>query len=145
MAESWARRVPVEREYNPGFVLPRVVHVGLSGVRLTEETLGALLSGFEERIREYLRRRLRRRIDEFEIVVSGEYDGEKLDVTVDVRVVGRVIAPISYEEVLAEAIEEAGRWLEEQLRRVRGEVEAGRGEDKEGGGGDRDADSGHGA
>ena len=125
--------------------MPRVVHVGLSGVRLTEERLAELLSGFEERIREHLRQRLRRRIDEFDIVVKGEYDGEKLDVLVDVRVVGRVIAPISYEEVLAEAIEEAGRWLEDQLRRVRGEVEAGGGEDKEGGGGDRDADSGHGA
>ena len=125
--------------------MPRVVHVGLSGVRLSEELLGELLSGFEERIREHLRRRLRRRIDEFDIVVRGEYDGEKLDVLVDVRVVGKVIAPISYEEVLAEAIEEAGRWLEEQLRRVRGEAEIGGGEDKAGGRGDGDADSSNGA
>ena len=125
--------------------MPRVVHVGLSGVRLSEELLGELLSGFEERIREHLRRRLRRRIDEFDIVVRGEYDGEKLDVLVDVRVVGKVIAPISYEEVLAEAIEEAGRWLEEQLRRVCGEAETRGGEDKAGGRRDGDADSGNGA
>ncbi len=125
--------------------MPRVVEVGLRGARLDEETLTRLLEGVEERIRRVLRERLRRRIDEFEIVVRGEYDGERLDLLVDVRVVGRVIGPLSYEEVIAEAVEEAGRWLEEQLRSLRGGAEASRGEGEEGGRGDGDADSGDGA
>lgn len=100
--------------------MPRVIEVGLSARRVSEEELAALLEEFEERIRSHLRRRLRRRIDEFDIVVLGHYHDGVLDLTVDVRVVGKSIGPLSYEEVIAEAIEEAGQWLESRLREPRG-------------------------
>ncbi|WP_167827764.1 hypothetical protein [Pyrolobus fumarii] len=103
--------------------MPRVINVGLERIKLNEDILAELMAGVEERIRSYLRRKLRRRVDEFEIIVRGEYKGDELDVLVDVRVVGKAIGPISYEEVIAEAIEEAGRWLEERLRALRGGAE----------------------
>ncbi len=99
--------------------MPRVIEVGLRGRRIGEEELTQLLEGFEKRIRSYLRSRLRRRIDEFSIIVSGTYREGGLDLTVDVRVVGKSIGPLSYEEVIAEAIEEAGKWLEGRLRELR--------------------------
>ncbi len=98
--------------------MPREVDVGLQEAPLTPEELERLLTGFEERIRRALRRRLGRRLEELEILVEAVLleGGRGLRVRVDARARGRQIAPLSYDEVLAEAIDEAARWLEEALR-----------------------------
>ncbi len=95
----------------------RVVELGLRGVRLSEEELEELLAEFEERVRGFIEERAGKRVDELEVVIEGEYrEGVGLDVRVDVRVTGRLIAPYTYDELVAEAIEEAARWLERRLR-----------------------------
>ena len=94
----------------------RVVELGIAG-KLTSEELEELLLEFEKIIRRDIEQKLRRRLDELEVIVEGEIEEDgKLNVRVDVRATGRVIAPLSYEEVLAEAIEKAARWLETELR-----------------------------
>jgi len=94
----------------------RVIELGIAG-KITSEELEELLLEFEKLIRKAIWQRLRRRLDELEVVVEGEIeDNGGLNVRVDVRISGRVIAPLSYEEVLAEAIEKAARWLEAELR-----------------------------
>jgi len=94
----------------------RVIELGIAG-KITSEELEELLLEFEKLIRKAIWQRLRRRLDELEVVVEGEIeDNGGLNVRVDVRISGRVIAPLSYEEVLAEAIEKATRWLEAELR-----------------------------
>jgi len=105
--------------------MPREVDVGLREAPLTPEELEHLLSGFEDRIRRVLRRRLGRRLEELEIVIQAELTGggRGLRVRVDARARGRQIAPFSYDEVLAEAIDEAARWLEEALRSRRDAAE----------------------
>lgn len=94
----------------------RVVELGIAG-KITPEEFEELLLEFERIVRRGIEQRLRRRLDELEVIVEGEIEENgKLNVRVDVRASGRVIAPLSYEEVLAEAIEEAARWLEAELR-----------------------------
>lgn len=94
----------------------RVVELGIAG-KIASEELEELLLEFERIIRRDIEQRLRRRLDELEVIVEGEIEENgKLNVRVDVRASGRVIAPLSYEEVLAEAIEKATRWLEAELR-----------------------------
>jgi hypothetical protein len=95
----------------------RVVDIGLRGVRLSAEEVEELISVFEERVRRRIEEVAGRRIDELEVVVEAEYAGsEGLSLRVDVRVTGRLIAPLSYDELVAEAIEEAAAWLERELR-----------------------------
>ncbi len=95
----------------------RVVDIGLRLSGIDEAVLEELLVGFEERIRRGIEERVGRRLDEMEIIVEADYGGGgELTVKVDVRVTGRLIAPLSYDEVVAEAIEEAAEWLERQLR-----------------------------
>ena len=99
----------------------REVDVGLGEAPLSPEELEELLEGFEERILSYLRKRLGRRLDELDLVVEASLSegGRRLSLRVDLRAAGRLIAPFSYDEVLAEAVEEAGGWLQEQLRKRR--------------------------
>jgi len=101
--------------------------VGLEERPISVDEVEALLEGFEERIRRYLRRRLGRRLEELEIVVDAELldGGRRLLLRVDARAAGRLIAPFSYDEVLAEAIDEAARWLERRLRGRRGAEKGG--------------------
>lgn len=115
----------------------RVVEVGLSERPLSVEELEELLVGFERRVLGFLRRRLGRRLEDLELVVDAELspDGRRLSLRVEARAVGRLIAPLSYDEVLAEAIEEAGRWLQERLLRRGGVGEGGEGAVGAGGGG----------
>ena len=99
--------------------MPRVVEIGFSKRPIPLDQLEDLLVEFEERIRKYLRSRVGRRIDELDIIVEADISGDNtLTIKVDARVTGRFIAPYTYDEILAEAIEEAGKWLEEQLRRI---------------------------
>ncbi|RUM46803.1 MAG: hypothetical protein DSY37_04395 [Hyperthermus sp.] len=106
-----------------GYFERRVVDVGLSCKPLSVDELEALLEGVEERVRGVLRRILGRRLTGFEITVEGRLygDGKGLTVSVEVFAEGRQIAPISYEELVAEAIDEAARWLYERLRQRGGE------------------------
>lgn len=112
---------PLEASFQPSrigdYVLgKRVVELGIAG-KITPEEFEELLLEFERIVRRGIEQRLRRRLDELEVIVEGEIEENgKLNVRVDVRASGRVIAPLSYEEVLAEAIEEAARWLEAELR-----------------------------
>ncbi|MET1101417.1 MAG: DUF3194 domain-containing protein [Pyrodictiaceae archaeon] len=94
----------------------KFVDVKLRLKPLSVEEAEDILVGLEERIRSFLVKKLRRRLDELDIIVKADYEGGELTVNVDVRVVGRVIAPLSYDEVVAEAIDEAARWLEAKLR-----------------------------
>jgi len=98
--------------------MPRVVSVGLDAKPLTLEEFEELLAGVERIVSTRLEKTLRRRLEELDIIVEGELspDGRSLRVYIDVRVAGRLIAPLSYDEVVAEAIDEAARWLEERLR-----------------------------
>ncbi|ALL02031.1 hypothetical protein Pyrde_1988 [Pyrodictium delaneyi] len=98
--------------------MPRIVSVGLEEKPLTPEELEKLLAGVERIVSKHLERVLRRRLEELDLIVEGELspDGKSLRINIDVRVTGRLIAPLSYDEVVAEAIDEAARWLEEQLR-----------------------------
>ena len=106
--------------------MAREVRVGLSERPLGEEELALLLEGFEERLRRAVARRLGRRLEELEVLVDAvlEDGGRRLRVRVEARAAGRLIAPFSYDEVLAEAIDEAARWLEQRLRE-RGVAEGG--------------------
>lgn len=112
---------PLEASFQPSrigdYVLgKRVVELGIAG-KIAPEEFEELLLEFERIVRRGIEQRLRRRLDELEVIVEGEIEENgKLNVRVDVRASGRVIAPLSYEEVLAEAIEEAARWLEAELR-----------------------------
>ncbi len=94
----------------------RVVELGVRG-RIGEEELEELLSGFEEVLRRGVTERLRRRLRELDILVEGEVaeDGT-LRVRVDVSARGLPVPPLTYDEVLAEAIREAEGWLESELR-----------------------------
>ncbi len=97
--------------------MARVVEIGFSRHPLSLDELEELLVEFEERIRSSIRKKLKRRIDELEIVVEADIASDgTLTVRVDTRVTGRFIAPYSYDEVVAEAIDEAASWLEERLR-----------------------------
>lgn len=125
--------------------MARETVVGLEERPLGLEELEALLEGFEERLRRRLRRALGRRLEELELVVEAELaeDGRRLRIRVDARAAGRLIAPFSYDEVLAEAIDEAAEWLERRLR-SRGPQEGGGAPPGAGRGGGV-ANSGHGA
>jgi hypothetical protein len=107
--------------------LARIVRVGLESKPLTLEELESLLLGFERVLRETLEDRLGRRLEHLDIVVQADLspDGRELRLSVDVRATGRLIAPLSYDEVVAEAIDAAARWLE---RRLRARVAEGEGE-----------------
>ena len=100
----------------------KYTEVGLSEKPLTLEELESLLVIFESRILSYIRRRLGRRVEDLGLVINAELseEGRVLRLTVDVRASGRQIAPISYDEVLAEAIEDAARKLESELKKRRG-------------------------
>jgi len=96
--------------------LPRIVEIGVRG-RVSEELLEELLAGFEEVLRRSITERLKRRLRELDIIVQGEIEEDgTLRVRVDVSARGLPIPPLSYDEVLAEAIKEAERWLESELR-----------------------------
>jgi ribosome-associated translation inhibitor RaiA len=99
----------------------KYAEVGLSEKPLTLEELESLLVMFESRILDYIRRRLGRRVEDLDLVINAELseEGRVLRLTVDVRASGRQIAPISYDEVLAEAIEDAARQLESELKKRR--------------------------
>jgi hypothetical protein len=92
--------------------------VGLEERPLSEEELVELLEEFEEWLRKGVVKRLRRRLEQLDLVVEAELleGGRRLRLRVDARAAGRLIAPFSYDEVLAEAIDEAARWLEQRLR-----------------------------
>jgi hypothetical protein len=102
--------------------MPREVDVGLSEEPLDSEEALALLEMFEERLVRVLRKKLGRRLQDLDLVIEAELDegGRRLSLRVDLRAAGRLIAPVSYDEVVAEAIDEAARWLQEQLLRRRG-------------------------
>jgi ribosome-associated translation inhibitor RaiA len=94
------------------------VRVGLEFKPLTLEEVEELLSGFEQVLRESLEEKLGRRLESLDVIVEAELspDGKELNLSVDVRATGRLIAPLSYDEVVAEAIDAAARWLERKLR-----------------------------
>ncbi len=98
--------------------MPRAIVVGLDRKPLSEEEAEQLLLEFESKLREYLEERLGRRLESLDVIVEGELspDGREFRVSVDVRATGRLIAPLSYDEVVAEAIDAAARWLERKLR-----------------------------
>ena len=99
--------------------MPKYVKIGFSEKPIPLDELEPLLTEFEERIRRYIRSKVGRRIDELEIIVEASIDEDNtLTVKVDASITGRFIAPYSYDEVLAEAIEEAGNWLESKLRQL---------------------------
>ena len=103
------------------------VRVGLGENPLTPGELEEILAGFEQVLVRTLRRLLGRRLDYYHLIVEAQLspDGRSLEVSVDLTAAGRQIAPASYEEVLAEAIDEAARWLEARLRERRGGQEGG--------------------
>ena len=95
----------------------RIVNVGLAEKPIDMEELEELLTIFEEKLRSRIEEALGRRLEELDLVVKADVEeGGLLSVNVDVRATGRFIAPLSYDEVLAEAIDEAAKWLEERLR-----------------------------
>ncbi|BEP18477.1 hypothetical protein PYJP_18290 [Pyrofollis japonicus] len=98
--------------------MPKTISVGLEENPINEDELEEILVELEKRIRSVLEDKLRRRLDELEIIISGELrrGGRELDIVVDVKATGRVVAPFSYDEVIAEAIDGAVKWLEERLR-----------------------------
>lgn len=99
--------------------MPKTINIGLEDQPLRSEELEDILVGLEERIREGIEKRLRRRLDEFEIVITADLKngGKRLDIVVDVKATGRVVAPLSYDEIIAESIDEAVEWLAERLRK----------------------------
>ena len=107
--------------------MARIVRVGLESKPLTVEEAELLLTEFERVLRETLEDRLGRRLEHLDVVVEAELspNGRELRLSVDVRAAGRLIAPPSYDEVVAEAIDAAARWLE---RRLRARVAKGEGE-----------------
>ena len=98
--------------------MPRTISVGLEQRPLGEDELEELLMELEKRIRRKIESRVRRRLDELEIIITADLkkQGRELDLAVDVKATGRVIAPLSYDEIIAEAIDEAVAWLAKRLR-----------------------------
>ena len=95
----------------------KYVEIGLQD-KIDSGMLEEVLSGFEDRIRGFIESKARRRIDELELVIDAEYTSSSgLVIRVDAKISGRLIAPLSYDELLAEALDYAGEWLEEELRR----------------------------
>jgi hypothetical protein len=99
-------------------MVARDIVVGLSDNPLSQDELEELLLDVERTVRDHIRKVAGRRVDELDIIVLGDLldGGTRLRVLVDVRVVGRHIAPLSYDELLAEAIDAASRKLHELLR-----------------------------
>ncbi len=97
----------------------KYAEVGLSKRPLTLEELEDLLVMFESRILGYIRKKLGRRVEDLDLVINAELfeEGRVLRLTVNIRALGRQIAPISYDEVLAEAIEDAAKYLESELKK----------------------------
>lgn len=98
--------------------MPKTISIGLGEHPLRSEELEEILIGLEKRIREGVEKRLRRRLDELEIVITADLKngGRELDIAVDVKATGRVVAPLSYDEIVAEAIDEAVEWLAKRLQ-----------------------------
>ncbi|ABM80436.1 hypothetical protein [Hyperthermus butylicus] len=98
--------------------MPRVIDVGLGKKPLSLEELEEILGEVERMLSRELEERLGRRLEELDIVVEGVLspDGRNLQILIDVRATGRLIAPLSYDEVVAEAIDAAAKWLERRLR-----------------------------
>ena len=86
---------------------------------MSPDELEELLAGFEERLLAHLGRRLGRRLRGLSVIVGASLEdgGRRLELRVEVSAEGRQIAPLSYEELLAEAIEEAAGWLEARLKK----------------------------
>jgi len=110
--------------------MARVISVRLEEHPLSDEELEQLLLELERRVRSAIERRLRRRLDELDIVITADLKngGRGLDLLVDVRAVGRIVAPMSYDEIVAEAIDEAVNWLAETLHSRRAQ-KSGKGDD----------------
>lgn len=100
------------------WALPKTISVGLEHSPLSEDELEELLVELEKHIRRGIENRVKRRLDELEIVITADLkkQGRELDLAVDVKATGRVIAPLSYDEIIAEAIDEAVAWLAKRLR-----------------------------
>ena len=93
----------------------KYVEIGLKE-KISLKDLEELLEGFEERIRRNLEKRARRRLEELDILVKADYRDGEFTVEVDIRAIGRLVAPFSYDELLAEALSDASTWLERKLR-----------------------------
>lgn len=100
--------------------MARIVRVGLEkGAKIEPSTLEELLVEFEERIRKAIVSKTKRRLESLDILIKATYkDRKELLIEVDIRAGGKLIAPLSYDELLAEALSEAGAWLEREIRRA---------------------------
>ncbi len=98
--------------------MPKTISVGLEHSPLSEDELEEILVELEKHIRREIENRVKRRLDELEIIITADLkkQGRELDLAVDVKATGRVIAPLSYDEIIAEAINEAVTWLAKRLR-----------------------------
>ncbi len=98
--------------------MSQALSIGLNECPFTTDELEALGVKLEEVIRFKLREKLRRRIEDLFITINliTEEHGRKLSVKIDVFVSGKQIAPLTYDEIVAEAISEATKWLADYLR-----------------------------
>ena len=100
------------------FLINKSFSIGLGRCPINTDELEILGVKLEEIIRLKLRKKLRRRVEDLFITINlvTEEHGRKLSVRIDVYVSGKQIAPLTYDEVVAEAISEATKWLADYLR-----------------------------
>lgn len=97
---------------------PKVMEVGLELESISLDFLQEVAVLMENTIREYIESKLGRRLEQLNIIVNVEID-DSLNITVDAEIHGKSRGRIDYNLLLEEAIKEAYKVVEEELRSVR--------------------------
>lgn len=97
---------------------PRIIEVGLELENISLDFLQKIAILMENTIREYIGSRLGRRLEQLNIIVNTEVN-DSLKIIVDVEIYGKSKGRIDYNLLLEEAIEEAYKVVEEELRNVK--------------------------
>ncbi len=95
---------------------PKHIEIGVSDVEFSEEELVEIAEAAEQAAHSRLRRAGRRVRDTLVTVDVRKTENNTIQLTVDVSASGYSLGPLSYDELVEEAVDEALRAAEEKLR-----------------------------
>ena len=96
----------------------RTVKIGLEVERLTDSVLADICERVDFKIRTLLGERIGERfVEDLNVTVTAEVKGDQVIFTVDLSFAAPRVLELDYEAIVEEAVEEAFRTIEEELKK----------------------------
>ena len=100
--------------------MTKAAKLNLKLEKITDDKLEELIAKVEELIIDTLNKRIGRRMEHFNIIISAEKE-DKVTLTISMEVIGKSRGKINYEAVIDEALNEAFKLFEKELIKIAGE------------------------